>query len=234
MKIIHRSTSLLLLVVPTLLLSSCETMSISNTGRNPFYRGELRDIDLLGFPAGRSVSDDAIRSALARSSGGGVRLTTGDAVMLIQSGAQQPDPALTAAFEKHLRVSPFSGVPEQDRGTTQRFEPSALRYAAARAGAKKIVCVWGQLESANDSVGLDAVTWVPIVGEFIPGRRTVTRISLKGIVMDTVSGAWQSFASQPFVSSKMTAGITRELSTAKNIESLKSQAYADLVSRMLR
>ncbi len=83
-------------------------------------------------------------------------------------------------------------------------------------------------------MGLDAVTWVPVVGEFIPGCRTVTRISLKGIVMDTASGAWQSFASQPFVSTRMTAAITRELSTAKNIESLKRQAYEDLVGRMLR
>lgn len=233
MKTKYRTTPLLLMI-PALLLSSCETMSISNTGRNPFYRGELREIDLLGIPAGGTVSGDAIRRALAQASRSGVRLSPGDAVLLIQSGALQPDPALTAAFETRLRVSPFSGVPEQTGNRSQRIEPSALRLAAARAGAKKIACVWGQLESANDSVGLDAVTWVPVVGEFIPGRRTVTRISLKGIVMDTASGAWQSFASQPFVSTRMTAAITRELSTAKNIESLKRQAYEDLVGRMLR
>lgn len=220
------------------LLASCETTSISHVGRNPFYRGELAESDLLGIPTGAAVSDETIRATLARASGSRVRVKQGERILLVQSGASQPDPALSAAFGDKAQVSPFSGLPQRTAssgtGTTPRTHPSALRLAAAQAGAPKIVCVWGVLESARQATGLETVTWLPVVGEFIPGKRTVTRITLKGMVMDTATGAWSSISSDPVSSGRTTATITEQMQSARHIEQLKASAYQQLAGRMVQ
>jgi hypothetical protein len=226
MKLKH--TSLLLLCSATLALSSCATTSISNTGRNSLYSGELAETDLLGIPTGKNVSDATIQATLARASRTPMRLRGGDHVMLIQSGALQPDPALTQAFSSRVRVSAFSGLPAAEK----KPSPSALRLAAAQAGANKIVCVWGLLESAEHSTGMGAVTWLPVVGDFIPGRRTLSRITLKGMIMDTASGAWHSHSTTPVNASRLTAAIIEDTQSARQTDQMKADAYEQLARMM--
>jgi len=229
------------ILIPSMLLfSSCETTSISNVGRNPFYRGELAETDFLGIPSGRTISDESIRAALARSSDGPVRLRASDHILLIQSGALQPDAAMSAAFQRHVRVSPCSGLPQEQRGghtvretaPVPRSDPKALRYAAAQAGANKIVCVWGMLESASDPTVLESVSWLPVVGEFIPDRHTVTRLTLKGMVMDTATGAWHSYTAEPVTDKRTTVRFTNALHSARQTETIKASAYMKLAECM--
>lgn len=224
--------SLLLLSPFLLLLAACETTSISNTGRNPLYRGELAETDLLGIPAGQAVTDATIQAALARSSRSSARVRRGDHVLLIQSGALQPDTMLTRAFASRVHVSPFSGLPPADSAGARKLDTSSLRLAAARAGANKIVCVWGLVESAHHSTGLDAVTWLPVVGDFIPGRRTLSRITLKGMVMDTATGTWQSHSTEPVGATRVTAALTQDTQSARQTDEMKSQAYEQLARKM--
>ncbi|WP_395745368.1 hypothetical protein [Prosthecobacter sp.] len=230
-----RTSLLLSSVAAAVILSACETTSISNVGRNPFYRGEIAEADLLGIPANGSVTDAAIRATLEGASRRSVRLHPGEHILLIQSGSIQPDGALSRAFEQHVRVSPYSGLPQDSDGQAQaakRPDPRVLRMAAARAGASKIVCVWGLLESAHDSTGFDSITWLPVVGEFIPGKRTVTRLTLKAMVMDTATGSWKSFSTDPITDKRVTAAITEDLQSSRQIEQMKGGAYAQLARRM--
>lgn len=220
-----------------ILLNSCETTSISNVGgRNPFYRGEISEMDLLDIPIGGGVTEEGIRSTLARSSHKSIRLHGGEHVLLIQSGSPQPDGSLSAAFAKHVSISPFSGLPAAESSTrtttSARLTPAELRMAAARAGASKIVCVWGLVESAHAPTGLESVSWVPVVGLFIPDKRTVSRLTLKGMVMDTATGAWHSYTTTPVACKRTTAGINEEYASISQTDQMKTEAYSKLADLM--
>lgn len=231
-----KRTTLLSSVAAVVILSACETTSISNVGRNPFYRGEIAEADLLGIPAGGSVTDAAIRATLMGASRSTVRLRKGEHILLIQSGSIQPDGALSQAFEHNVTVSPYSGLPQAGEHKThpaERPDPRVLRMAAARAGASKIVCVWGILESAHDSTGFDSITWLPVVGEFIPGKRTVTRLTLKAMVMDTATGSWRSYSTEPIADKRVTAAVTEDTQSSRQIDRMKREAYAQLAQRMM-
>ncbi|MGV3663754.1 MAG: hypothetical protein ACO1TE_26525 [Prosthecobacter sp.] len=232
--------------LPLLLLclafTGCETTSISNTGRNPLYRGEISEADLLGISSRKNISDGDIRAALSRSSGGHARLRHGEPVLLIQSGALQPDPELSRAFARHVRAQPYSGVPQSNRADGDRIpvngatpiDPKTLRLAAAHAGATKIVCVWGLVESADNTAGLEYTAIIPILGDFLPSKRTVRRLTLKGIVMNTASGTWESFSTDPIIDTHTTSAYTREFGNARKTLQLKGSAYEQLAAKMMR
>lgn len=216
-----------------LFLASCgSTTSISNVGHNSLYRGELSETDVLGLPARGEITEAEIRSALAGASSGRVGLRSGESVLLVQSGALKPDPEMQSAFERRFRVTACSGVPEGGGAKQERPDPKRIRRAAARAGATKIVCVWGLLESAEDSTGLDVVTWVPLVGSFIPDKRTVTRLTLRGLVMDTASGRWSSATTDPVIADRVTAQVSQDYQTSKSIAAMKAKAYDQLAARL--
>lgn len=223
-------------------LTGCATTSISNTGNNPLYRGEIAEEDILGISSHKNITDGDIRAALSRSSGGRVRLRQGEQVLLIQSGALQPDPELSQAFARHVRAHPYSGVPQSNKADGDRvpingatpIEPKTLRLAAAQAGATKIVCVWGLVESADNSGGLQMTSLIPIVGDFLPSKRTIRRLTLKGIVLNTASGTWESYSTDPIIDTQTTSAFTREFGTAKHNILLKSSAYEQLAAKMMR
>lgn len=232
--------------LPILLLclafSGCETTSISNTGNNPLYRGEIAEADLLGISSRKNISEGDIRAALSRSSSSRVALRQSEQVLLIQSGALQPDPELSQAFARHVRARPYSGVPRTTKedanaipinGATP-IDPKTLRLAAAQAGATKIVCVWGLVESADSTVGLEVPSLIPILGDFLPSRRTVKRLTLKGIVINTASGTWQSYSTDPIIDSHTTSAFTREFGTARRTLQLKAGAYEQLAAKMMK
>ena len=137
----------------TTLLTGCQTRSISNSGYSggyyceggdPFYRGELNEFDLLGIVPKESIMDEQIGKALDASAR--VTLRKGSSVLLIQSGAMQPDKPMLDAMEKHFAVVPFTGQPG---ATNAAGYARALRLAAAQAGCETMICYWGTLESAS-------------------------------------------------------------------------------------
>lgn len=223
------------------LLAGCTSRSISNSGYgggghhysgrtgHPFYRGELNEFDLLGVENSSAISDEQIGKALDAS--GRVTLRKGSSVLLIQSGAMQPDKPMSDAMEKHFVVVPFSGQPG---ATNSAGYARALRLAAAQAGCETILCYWGTLESATKGNEAKAVSWVPVVGGLIPDQAQFMRIRLKLALVDVRTGRWSMCSSGAFEDQSHSNRIGREGSDQKQVEKLKQLAYASAAEDVVK
>ncbi len=216
-----------LIAAAGLLLASCETRSISNSGYggNSGYRGELSEFDVLGIEASANVTDAVIASALRDARA--VQLSRADRVLLIQSGAEFPDAPMQEALGKFFAVGPFSGKPQAKKEAGQSYAKS-LRLAAAMGGYAKIVCYWGVLESERVDQATKAVSWVPIAGAFIPDERENMRLRLKAAVVDVASGQWTMVQSNPVADTKLSASLARKNADQGLVARLKAQGYAEL------
>ena len=219
----HRSRSASIIAIAALLLftGGCQTRSISDPGlysTNRLYEGELTELDVIG-----AVADHATQSAIAAAAADyrAPTVTRGGRVLLIQSGAVLPDPELVAAFGDTLRLTSVSGVPDDHLG-------AALRLAAARGGCEAIVCVWGTLETAQRRLGGSAVSWVPFVGWGVPDQEMDTRLRLRFVVVDAVTGNWSAFEPEPSSDTVTTSPFGRGLSDVPD------EAAMDQAQRMKR
>jgi len=227
----------LLLALMTALFTGCRTRSISDSGyggryggkHNPFYRGELSEFDLLGIERGAPITDDQIAKALEAA--GPIRVRQGSTLLLIQSGAYQPDEPMRAALNKLFHVIPFTGQPPSGAPATNAASYArAMRLAAAQAGCETIVCYWGSLESARTELGTKTVSWVPVVGMIVPDESQRMRIRLKVALVDVRSGRWTLFASPVFESKSLSEKLSRESSDQGQVEKLKRLAYDSVAS----
>jgi hypothetical protein len=228
-------------LVGTVLFAGCTTRSISNSGYgggghyyygnngDPFYRGELNEFDLLGIVPKESISEDQIGKALDTSAR--VRLRKGSSVLLIQSGAMQPDKPMLDAMEKHFSVVPFTGQP----GTTNSAGYArALRLAAAQAGCETMICYWGTLESASKGNEAKTVSWVPVAGWVLPDESQQMRIRLKLALVDVRSGHWAMCSSQTFDDRAHSTRINRGASDQKQVQKLKELGYASAAEDLVK
>jgi hypothetical protein len=218
---------LLALLPAFLLLAGCETSSISNSGYaggrhwgGSTYGGELSEFDVLGIERGKSASDTAIADALDRSHR--IQLRSGEKILLIQSGAVQPDGALAEAFGRRFDPVPFNGCRDANDGAS--FARS-LRLAAAQSGCAHIVCVWGILESGEESYGTRPVSWVPIVGWVLPEGKKHMRITLKTAVLAVRDGSWTSTMTPALTDAGVQGFLSREKNHVELVAKLKAQAY---------
>jgi len=240
-----RRWALAVLSVTALLIVGCSHRSISNSGYqdrygradNPFYKGELSELHVLGIDPSKTVSEKDIAAALDTKKK--VSLRKGDSVLLIQSGAPIPDSEMTQAMENYFTVGIYSGVPEGlavDSGQAADAENRArvLRLAAAKGGYGTIVCYWGLLEASQKGLATKGVSWVPVVGWSLPDETQRMRIRLKTAVVDVRTGAWATFSPAAFEDTK-TSGITsREGTDQAQVASLKSKAYAALAEEIVK
>lgn len=232
-----------------LLLSGCETRSISDSGYrggwyhggNRLYHGELREFEVLGVDRDQAISDADIAKALDNPSR--VKLRRGGSVLLIQSGAMLPDVAMTQALNPFLNLVQFSGIPADQRPGDPLAKPEnephasyskSLRLAAARGGCETIVCYWGVLESAKKELAAKTISWVPIVGGMVPDERQLMRIRLKVAIVEVRTGTWSIFAPEPFEDRALSGGYHREASDQTQVEKLKQKAYEAAAKDLLR
>jgi hypothetical protein len=248
-----RPLRLIALVGALVLLFGCQTRSISNSGYgagtergadNPFYKGELTELDVLGIDLGKPVTEAEIGRELDRHQG--LALRKGDTLLLLQSGAPIPDDPMVRALGQYFSVTPFSGVPVSMPVQTASAAPGAgslsyptmLRLAAARSGATTIICYWGVLESGVENHVTKAISWVPIVGAAIPDQSQLMRIRLKVAVIDVRSGNWSTFSPEAYGDSSLSASLNRAASDQQQVALLKEQAYKaaaeQLVARYAR
>ncbi len=225
-----------------LLVGGCSTRSISDSGYrddydhwyrdpdSPFYKGELKEFDVIGINTEAKITQDEINQAFGSKQP--LTLPKGSSIMLIQSGAMIPDSPMVKALEQHYNVSVFTGVPV---GQGINSYAMSLRLAAAKGGYEKIVTYWGLLETAQKRLGTKAVSWVPFVGGAIPDETQQMRIRMKVAVVDVKSGQWDMFSPEPFEDSNFSARHTRESSDQSQVALLKEKAYEaaaeDLVKR---
>lgn len=225
-----------ILPLAALFLAGCETTSISDPGgysaspgipsRSRLYRGEIAEYELLGISGTNRITDDDILKALASAQP--VRLRRGASLLLVQSGAIQPDEPLRSGLAESFKVVPFDGRPG-DGGTDGR----AVRLAAAHAGCDHIVACWGVLESASQQYGTELVSWVPLVGWAIPEQTRRTRMRLKVALIDTRTGSWSVFTTQPREEDATTGYLNRDSGRVAQVEKLKRACYAEAVKTLL-
>lgn len=199
------------------------------------YRGELSEFDVLAVrPHDGAVTDEEIRRTLEEAQP--LRLKPGSAVLLVQSGALFPDGPMVKELSRHFTVVPFSGVPPE-RSKVGVVEDAAyassLRLAAARAGAETVLCYWGVLESAREDLATKTISWVPILGRFVPDERQQIRIRLKLALIDVRSGRWSVLSPEPFDRKGLSARVRRGSSDQKQVEWLKETAYATGVRELV-
>lgn len=238
-----------------LALGGCATRSISDSGyqsggryggsSNPFYKGELSELDVLGIDPAAPVSEADIQAALKNAAA--VTLRRGDGLLVVQSGAMMPDEPMVRALERYFGVTVFSGVPPETlRGQPQTTFTSAvragyaasLRLAAAKAGCAKVLVYWGTLESGQRDLATKTVSWFPIVGSVVPDETQQMRIRLKVAVIDVATGRWATYSPAGFDDAATSSGLTRAASDQTQVALLKEKSYAaavdDLVKRYVR
>jgi hypothetical protein len=220
------------LIVATLI--GCGTRSISNSGFNaesdrgygqrnsPFYKGELNELDVLGIDSKSAISEEDIQRAI--SSKARMTLQKGSSVMLIQSGAMIPDEDMVKGMEKYYNVSVFTGVPREG-GDSGGGYSRALRLAAARGGAEKLIVYWGLLETGREDLATKAISWFPFVGGVITDETQRMRIRMKVAVVEVKSGQWDMFSPEPFDDSGSSGRYSRVSSDQAQVAVLKGKAY---------
>ena len=187
----------------------------------------MSEFDVLGVDSASAVTDAEILEALdTRTS---VRLAKSSRVLLIQSGADFPDNPMQEALGARYTVGPFSGKPRAPKDATASCSRS-LRLAAARGGYDKILCYWGVLESTRTGKITKGVSWVPIVGYFVPDETQSMRIRLKAVLIDTATGNWVMIQPEPVTDKQLSSIVSRESSDQGLVERLKAQGYRSLVS----
>lgn len=78
------------------------------------------------------------------------------------------------------------------------------------------------------------VSWVPIAGWMLPNEKQLLRLRLKVAVIDTLTGQWSMFMTDPVESTAISGKYDREASDLSQIEGLKKRAYEAAVSELAR
>jgi hypothetical protein len=226
----------LVVCMPSVFLVGCETRSISNSGYNAPYawngggsmdHRELSEFDILAAPAGEATQGEifeALKHAFTP------KIKKGDKLLLIQSGAMVPDNEMMECATNYFSVAPFSGVPPAERSNMGQ----SLRLRAARGGYHYILCYWGVLESAQEDREGKVVSWVPILGSFVPDQREQMRIRLKGIVIDVASANWKMVTPEAHTDARFSSDKLREEQDQKLVMELKTKGYQSLITELLK
>jgi hypothetical protein len=142
-------------------LTGCyATRSISDSGyeRDFSYRGEIKEMDLLGTASETNISEADISAALNQPGLDG-KLMKGRKILVMQSGAAAPDVRFVEELDNRGIVTvPFSGVPTEQKSSYNK----TIRLAAARGEIRQILCYWGVLESARRDRSGKVVSWIQL------------------------------------------------------------------------
>ncbi len=235
-----KHTLLSLCMVFLITLTGCKHRPISNSGydSNPLFRGELNELAILGIDANDSISESDIQLAIQKQ--GQIKLSRRDKIVLIQSGARFPDDAFLEEIEALYQVIPLSGIPNNrtespfgNRSNEVDTDPpldKALRLTAARAGASTVIVYWGILESSRKGFATKSVSWVPIVGSFIPDEDQEMRIRLKAAVIDVATGYWEMLIPEVYEDKQFSTGLSRHQRDQQQVEFLKEKGYRRLIA----
>lgn len=193
---------------------------------------ELADTDVLGTSA-QTPSEEDIRNALDRAAK--VHLKEGENVLVVQSGEVVPDSRMVAELNKHYRAIPFSGVRGDWIKGNSESDPDyakALRFAAAQAGAEKILCFWGNLEVAQRDLSTKTITWLPVVDVIVPDEKNNVRVHLKIALVDVRTGAWTVFRTEPQEAQMVSTGWAREHVRSPEVRRLQQKSYTVAVNSL--
>ncbi|HEX2749548.1 MAG TPA: hypothetical protein VHM91_16180 [Verrucomicrobiales bacterium] len=237
MKIRH-----LCLLCASAALTSCVTTSLSDPNGNS-HANDISLYQLTGdAPSGAGISEGQLASA-ARYGGQGSLPVRGARVLLVQSGAHQPDEQLIASFQRYCQPVLWDGRnPDSGSGTStgegKKGASTAvgrrLRLAAAQQGCSHVIVVFGEIQSDSKALPTAVVGWVPVVGELLPTEHSGTRLLAQAMIMETRSPRYILIHARP----QETRGITTEAGSSgvngRRSERLKARAYPELAAQSFR
>lgn len=125
----QRTSRILVLITNSAALWARSTSSISYSGypgdarsANPYYSGELNDINVLGSADAKSISETDIKLALENRQE--IKLRKDSKIIVIQSGAIKPAEPMIDERNKNFIIISFSGATrQQDRDSySKTFE----------------------------------------------------------------------------------------------------------------
>jgi hypothetical protein len=193
---------------------------------------ELADNDVLGAASSKPTDED-IRLALDRAVK--VDLKRGEPVLALQSGEPVPDSRMVSEMNKYFRAIPYSGIRSDWISGDSSNNPDyakALRFAAAQAGAEKILCFWGTLEVAHHDLSTKTVTWLPVVDIFVPDQKENVRVYLKCALVEVRTGAWTVFRTEPQETRMVSTGWAREHVQSPEVLRLQQKSYETAVNSL--
>ncbi len=218
-----------------LCLASCATTSLSD----PDGRGHSADLDLYDL-TGQSRKTGVSEADIAAARRGGGRVGSlprkGARVLLVQSGAYQPDKELLAAFQPYCQPVMWDGRATELSEAEKKSGGGGsmgrrLRLAAAQQDCSHVIVVFGEIQSESRELATSAVSWVPVVGHIIPSEHSGTRLLVQGLIMETASPRYAMAAAAP----RETSGITTDAGSSgvngRRARQLKAEAYPDLAAR---
>lgn len=214
------------------LLVCCETTSLSN----PSGRGHEGDLSLYGLTAensNRPITERDIASA-SRGDARGSLPWRGARILLVQSGAYQPDAELMAAYSSYASPVPWDG-----RAPEKAESPGAigkrLRLSAAQQGCSHVVVVFGEIQSDSQSLPTDSlVGWVPIVGGILPTAYSGTRVIAQAIVMETSAARYAMVSAAPRQEESLTTYGGQSVANLNRSQRMKRTIYPELAARTFR
>jgi hypothetical protein len=229
----------LLVLSVTLPLSSCLTTSLSD----PTGSGHHKDLNLYELTGERpqtQVSEKDIRAALGGRSGTLPR--RGGKILLVQSGAQQPDEELTKAFGLVCQSVSWTGI-SQEKERSEKESPAEaagaigrrLRLVAAQQGCSHVIVVFGEIQSAYQTLATDSlVGWLPIVGDVVPGEHSGTRLFVQALVLETATPRYTVVTASPREESGLTTTRGGDAAKVRRSERMKKLIYPELAAKCFR
>lgn len=220
-----------------LLLSSCSESTLSG-GAGQSSLASAAGYGLGSYTGSGSVnpngeiSEAEIRAALSANRAP-LRVPRGSRVLLIQDDSSLPDASLVEAFSPYCEVVPGSGRLNQS-GTSPEAVRRGLRHLAAQAGARYIVLVTGVFESTSQNLATQTVSWVPIAGQLIPDERSIVRLKLAVVSIDTASGAWNSLAGPSIVRTRFSNALSRGSSRDLLLDEMRRANWREVAQATFR
>jgi hypothetical protein len=230
------SPKLLLCAAVAMTITSCVTTSLSD----PNGRGHDHDLslyELTGQAAAEGVTEGQIAATLSGGGRAGSLPRRGARVLLVQSGAHQPDEELLAAFRPWCQPVIWDGrAPEKDDGkrTAGGAVGRRLRLTAAQQGCTHVIVVFGEIQSDSKSLPTSAVSWVPIVGNIIPSERSGTRLLAQALILETGRPRYSTVSARPQQATGITTDDGSYNINSKRAPKLKAKAYPELAAQSFR
>lgn len=217
----------------TLTLTSCVTTSLSDPNGSG-HASDLSVYELTSEQPGRAVTEADIARSASR---GGSLPARGSRILLVQSGAHQPDPALVAAYGAYCQPVVWNGQntnTDDERKSTGAPAGRRLRLAAAQQGCSHVVVVFGEIQSDSRELPTSILSWVPVAGEILPSERSGTRLLAQAVIMETRSPRYTMISAQPRQKQGLTTAYGASGINGRRSEKLKALAYPELAQQSFR
>ena len=234
----HLSLSRLTLIsVAVIALTSCESTSLSD----PNGRGHSSDLslyELTGQSRNTEVSEGDIAAARRGGGNAGSLPAKGARILLVQSGAYQPDEELLAAYRPYCQPVMWDGrapgLASEGKKPSGGSVGRRLRLAAAQQGCSHVIVIFGEIQSDSRSLPTSAVSWVPVVRQIVPTQHSGTRLVAQALIMETASSRYTLAAALPQETRGITTASGGEGVNSRRAPKLKAAAYPDLATRTFR